>query len=557
LEEISRTVRVIGGAGPEQPGPRLPTVLELRAVGCRRSPDRALERVDLQVAQGDLHLVTGERGSGKSTVLELLAGLAWPDRGELVVRGWPTRIDAPGVALDLGIGYVAEEPALVERFTAAESVVLGAEPGRGGHLARRRAAKQVAALAAWLGVPIEPRARVRQLGLGVRRLVEVLALAWRGAEVLLLDEPTAGLGPGETDRVLTALDNLRSIGRTLLVASRSPGELLDLADCVTVLREGRSAATVTAGKAGRQRAAELLAEARHPVTVTWPAGTTVGEVVLQVKGLWVTEGSEEPVAGVDLDVRQAEIHGLVDTAGRGPLALAETLGGLRLPDGGRVYLGNEDVTRASVHVRRRFGLGYLPPADEPGGLVGSLSLQENTALGPHRRGLLRPPGLPSRRALAALAAERAASVGVAARPRTLACQLSRGERQLLTLARELGGPPAALVAACPTRGLGNGAAERVWRRLRAARDAGVAVLLVTADPEEVLALADRVTVMAGGRVAAELDGRWLSESELIRALDAPPAEATPSAGSAPVGTASAGSAPAAAGPAGTVPEWVR
>jgi ABC-type uncharacterized transport system ATPase subunit len=518
LDEITSAVRVVGGDGPGRAGLRLPTVLEMRAVGCLRGRTRALDRADLQVAEGHLHLLIGERGAGKTTVLELLAGLAQPDRGQVLVRNWPTLVDSPGAALELGIGFAGEQPPLVGSFSVAESVVLGAEPGRAGHFARRRAHRQVAELARRLGVALEPRARLRNLGLGERRLVEVLALGWRGEEVLLLDEPTTAVEPGEATQLLSALDNLRSLGRTLLVASRSPGALLEIADRITVLRDGTTVATLPGSGGGREHAAALLAEARRPATTARPATASAGEAVLQVKGLWVTEGSKEPVAGVDLDVHQGEIHGVVDTAGRGPLELAEAVAGLRSPDGGRVYLGNEDIARLSVRARRALGLAYLPPADGPDGLVGSMRLWENAALGPHRRGRRRPPWLLSRRALGALAAERAASVGVAAHPRLHAHLLSRAERQLLALARELGASPSVLVVACPTRGLGRGAAEQVWARLRAARDGGVAVLLATADPEELLALADRVTVMAGGKVAGELDGRWLSESELGRAL---------------------------------------
>jgi general nucleoside transport system ATP-binding protein len=548
LEEITRAVRVIGGAEAERPGLRLPTVLELRDAACERGPDRALERVDLRVAEGDLHLLVGERGAGKSTVLELFAGLAWPSRGQLLVRNWPTWIDGPGDALELAIGHVGEEPASPDHLSVAETVVLGSEPGRCGHLARRRAAKLVAEHAGRLGVTIEPRARMGDLGLGERRLVGVLALAWRDVEVLLLDEPTTGLGSGETARMLAALEGLRAQGRCVVVASRAPGELLDLADGFTVLREGRSVATM-AGGGSRRRVAELIGE------VTWPRQPVrpprpVGHIALQVKGLWIADGRAGPAAGLDLDVRGGEIHGLIDTTGNGALALAEAVAGLRQQDGGRVYLGTDDLTRLSVRRRRKLRLGYLPPPDGPGGLVGSLRLWENAALAPHRRVL---PGPVGRNALAKLVAGHAASVGVDAHPGAYACQLTRGERQLLALARELGGPPGMLVAACPTRGLGRNDAERVWSRLCAARDAGAAILLATTDTEELLAVADRVTVMAGGRAAGELDGRWLTESELARAMALSPAGILPRRPWAQ----GADPPPESPWPRGPVPGWVR
>jgi simple sugar transport system ATP-binding protein len=533
MEEITGAVRVLGEAEQERSAARPPTVLELCDAGCARGPDRALERVDLRVGEGDMHLLVGERGAGKSTVLELFAGLAWPDRGQLLVRNWPTRICGPGDALDLGIGYVPEEPARLERLTIAERVVLGSEPGRCGHLDRRRAVRQVRELASRLGIAIEPRARARELSLADRRLVEVLALARRGVEVLLLDEPTSGLGSGDTARLLAALDGLRSIGRCLLIASRSPGALLDLADRITVLRQGSSVATMPASGDGRRRAAGLVREARRPLAGQRPAAS-VGETVLQIKGLWVAEPRKEPATGVDLEVHRGEVHGVIDTTGQGALALAESVAGLRHHDGGHVYLGDDDLERLSAHGRRALGLGYLPPPDEPGGLVGSLRLWENTALGPHRRGGLRPPRPAPRRALVAITADHAARMGVDADPSTLAGRLTRGERQLMALARELDGRVAVLdgrvavlVAACPTRGLDRRQAELVWARLREARDAGAAVLLATTDTEELLATADRVTVMAGWRVAGELDGCWLCESELARAMAPSPSGSQP------------------------------
>jgi general nucleoside transport system ATP-binding protein len=525
LEEITGAVGLVG-AEPEQTGPRLPTILELRDTGCTRGADRALERVDLRVAGGDMHLLVGERGAGKSTVLDLFAGLARPDRGQLLVRNWPTRIEGPRDALQLAIGHVAEQPALVDGFTIAESVVLGFEPGRYGLLARRSAARRVTELAYRLGVPLAVDTRVGDLELGDRRLVEVLALAWRRVEVLLVDDPTAGLGSRGTARMLTALDSLRSMGRCLLIASRSPGELLDLADVVTVLRQGSSVATMVAGGVGRRRIARIVSEARQPLQVERLA-PSLGEATLQVKGLWVADRHNEPVAGIDLEVHKGEIHGLIDTTGHGALMIAEALVGLRRHDGGRVYLGNDDLTRMDVRGRRAHGLGYLPPPDEPGGLVGSLRLWENTALGPHRRGGLRPPGPARRRALVAVTAEHAARMDVDAHPGVLASKLTRGERQLMALAREMDRPPGVLVAACPTRGLGRRQAELVRARLREARDAGAGVLLATADTEELLATADRVTIMADGRIAAELDGRWLSESELQRAVALSPSGLLP------------------------------
>jgi len=551
-----------GGAEGGRPRAEAPSVLVLRGLTRRHGGSDAVGGVDLELHAGELQLVVGAAGAGKTALLRLLAGFERPSGGEILIDGRPERLRSPRVAQRLGIGFSSDVPLPLEELSIAEHVILGAEPARAGCLRRRLARREVAALAVKLGLcnrsrdGFDVRARVGTLDPARKRQVELLGLAWRGAAVLLLDEPIAGLLPDQADRVLAALAALRADGRALLVATRAPERLLQLADRVTLLEDGRIAGTTPIG-ADERRVAALLASGQdhRPIlaTETVPAalsdsasgpgaaappprqtvaselggckrlstGSDLGrEQMLQVKGLWVISDENkcdrEQVAGLDLVVHRGEIHAVAAADGQGAGELIEAVLGLRRPDGGRIYLGDDDVTRVSVRTRRRHGLGYLPADELPGGLVGSLGLRHNALLGRGGRGV--------RRRAAALAAAVAPAPWLTHLP---AWVVSRGDRQRLLLARELADRPSALLAVCPTRGLRRDEAEPLWQVLRAERDQGLAVLLWSADPEELIALADRVTVLMGGHAVAELAGPALTTTALSAAMHARPAPAPP------------------------------
>jgi general nucleoside transport system ATP-binding protein len=478
-----------------------PPLVELCGISRRHGRALVLDRVDLELAPGELHVLVGGRGAGKSTLLRLLAGLERPDSGQILVRGESRRIDSPRAALRLGIGALLERPAVSETLTVAESVVLGAEPGR-VLFGRRGAAERVAALGGQLGLTLDPHIRVSALTRYERRQVELLALVHRGTSVFLVDDWFVGLNEDRAEKLLAALAKLRTSGCSALVAARPDGPLLELADRVTGLEDGHPASDSTPG---RSRSSPVR-----------------GEPLLQVKGLWVADQGEEQVVGADLGARQGEIYGLTGAAGEGQAALIAAVVGLCRAETGRIYLGDEDVTGAGVAARRQLGLAYLPSPGEPGGLIGRLTLWENAALGQQGRPWCSRHGLVDRRALRTAAAEQAAAVAVRVPgPGLRAWQLAPGERQRLVLARGLARRPTLLVAARPTHGLDRTSTALLWRRLREEARAGLTVLLWSTDPEEVVALADRVGVMAGGRIVAELGTANLSASDLARALANP------------------------------------
>ncbi|HKE99369.1 MAG TPA: ABC transporter ATP-binding protein [Actinomycetes bacterium] len=502
------------GAGAAPDARRAPPVVECRGVTRRYPGVVACSQVDLDVRQGEVHAIVGENGAGKSTLMRMLYGLEHPDEGEILVRGRPERIDSPRRAIALGIGMVHQHFMLVEDFTVAENVVLGAEPGDHGRLDLAAAVRSVRELADRFGTPLDPDARVEDLAVGQQQRVEILKVLYRGADILILDEPTAVLVPQEVDELLTNVAKLRDEGKTILFIAHSLDEVLRIADRVTVLRDGRVIGTVAAAGTTTEQLAEMMVG--RPVLLERVQGVAAsGDPVLRVEGLRVTVGGKERVAGVDLTIRSAEVYGLAGVEGNGQAELVEALIGLRRPDTGRILLGGDDLAAADVRSRRAKGVAYIPEDRHARGMVLPMATWENSVLGQHNRppferlGVLNPRAM-RRRAADLVRRFRVKTPSISAPGYTM----SGGNQQKLVLAREFASQPRLLIAAHPTRGLDVGATEFVWRQLIAARDAGMAVLLVSANLEEILALSDRVGVLHGGRLVAELPGSQATMSEL-------------------------------------------
>jgi ABC-type uncharacterized transport system ATPase subunit len=529
--EVPETTRQAGGAGPpaDQPGAGEPAVgggrgavaaggaelaVECRGVTRRYPGVVACDRVDLDVRLGEVHAIVGENGAGKSTLMRMLYGLEHPDEGELLIRGRPERIDSPRRAIALGIGMVHQHFMLVDDFTVAENVVLGAEPSDRGRLDLAAAVRQVRELADRFGTPLDPDARVEDLAVGQQQRVEILKVLYRGADILILDEPTAVLVPQEVDELLGNVAKLRDQGKTILFIAHSLDEVLRSADRVTVLRDGRVIGTVEAAATTKEQLAEMMVG--RPVLLERVQGKAdCGDPVLRVEGLRVAVGGKERVAGVDLMVRRSEVYGLAGVEGNGQAELVEALVGLRHPDAGRILLGEDDLADDDVRSRRAKGVAYIPEDRHARGMVLPMTTWENSVLGQHNRepferfGLLNPRAM-RRRAVELVRRFRVKTPSIRAPGYTM----SGGNQQKLVLAREFASEPRLLVAAHPTRGLDVGATEFVWERLVAARDAGMAVLLISANLEEILALSDRVGVLYGGRLVAELPGAEATMSEL-------------------------------------------
>jgi general nucleoside transport system ATP-binding protein len=491
-----------------------PPAIECRGVTRHYAGVLANDHVDLTVAEGEVHALVGENGAGKSTLMKMIYGLEHPDAGEILVRGQPQRIDSPRKAIALGIGMVHQHFMLIDAFTVAENVVLGSEPGRGGRLDLAEGSRRVGELARGFGTPLDPDARVDALAVGQQQRVEILKLLYRGADILILDEPTAVLVPQEVEDLFDSMRELRAQGKTIIFIAHSLDEVLEIADRITVLRDGKVIGTLDARGATKEQVAEMMVG--RPVLLRRVEGTTTpGQPLLQVKDLRVLTGQREALAGVDLLVRHSEIYGLAGVEGNGQAELVEALVGLRRADRGRVYLDDEDLTGADVRTRREHGLAYIPEDRHARGMVLQMLLWENSVLGQQERRPFSVRGLLNPRAMRQQATRLVARFRIKAPSISApAYALSGGNQQKLILAREFAAEPKLLLAAYPTRGLDIGATEFVWQQLVTARDAGLGVLLISANLEEILALSDRVGVIHDGRIVAELSGSEATMSEL-------------------------------------------
>jgi general nucleoside transport system ATP-binding protein len=480
-----------------QQRPDVPAIA-LRGIVKRFPGVLANDHVDLTVAPGEIHALMGENGAGKSTLMSILYGLSQPDSGTVELAGRPVSFPSAAAAIEAGIGMVQQGFALFDTLSVTDNVIFGAEPTRRGLLDRRAARAAVTALIERHDLRLRPTDRVGDLPVGVRQQVEILKLLYRQARVLILDEPTAVLTPAETDRLFDVLRGLAAEGRTILFVSHKLHEVLALSDNVTVLRDGR--VTLTRATADTDRAALAAAMTGRDVELdkVHPAGTP-GDVLLSAQGL--TIHGHPALHDVSLEVRAGEVVGIAGVAGNGQTELVAAIAGLRPLDAGTVTVGGRDVSGLSVRDRRAAGLAHVPEDRAAVGSAPGAGLADNIAVG-FQRGLARG-GFLRPRAVREHAATVVERFGVRAAGTDVPMRtLSGGNQQKAILGRELTHDAPVLLVEQPTRGVDIGAVVQIHQRLVEYRDAGHAVLLVSAELSEIRALADRVLVMFEGRVVA-------------------------------------------------------
>jgi len=465
----------------------------------------ANDRVDFDLRRGEVHALLGENGAGKSTLMSVLYGLYHPDEGEIRLEGETVTMDSPKRAIELGIGMVHQHFMLVPVMTVAENIVLADEPRKGLLFDTRAAARRVRELSDRFGLAVDPDARVGDISVGAQQRVEILRALDRGADVLILDEPTAVLTAQETAELFRILRTLTAEGKSIVFISHKLGEVLQIADRVSVLRRGKKVETVPAEGATEESLARLMV-GREVLFRVAKEERPVGEPLLDVEGLEVEDDRGLPaVRGIDLRVSAGEIVGVAGVDENGQRELVETLTGLRFPLAGTILVGGRDVTHADVRGKLDAGIGHIAEDRHRRGLVLDFNLAENLALRDYRRSPIARRGLISPRRMNQRAAPLIDEYDVrGGTTETLALALSGGNQQKVVLAREISGEPKVLVAAQPTRGLDVGAIEFVHRRLIEQRDAGRAVLLVSLELDEIRSLSDRVLVMYNGRFVAEL-----------------------------------------------------
>jgi general nucleoside transport system ATP-binding protein len=490
-------------------------LLELKGITKRFPGVVANDDVDFDLRRGEVHALLGENGAGKSTLMNVLYGLYQPDEGEIRMNGKPVTIRSPKDAIDLGIGMVHQHFMLIPVMTVAENIVLATEPRRGGVLLDYDAAVQrVEEIARRFSFAINPRARVENIGVGQQQRVEILKALYRGADVLILDEPTAVLTPQEAKELFSILRSLIAEGLSVIFISHKLHEVLEIADRVTVLRRGKMIETLPREGATQAQLAKLMV-GREVLLRVDKKPAEPGDPLLEVQDLHVLdERGLAAVRGVSLQLRAGEIVGVAGVDGNGQTELIDALTGLTRAQSGAIRVGGRDVTRESARQRLDEGVGHIPQDRQRRGLVLDFSLAENLGLHDYRKepnsrfGFLFPARLIAwaRRVLKAFDVRGGG-------PQTLASALSGGNQQKVVIAREVERDPRVLVAAQPTRGLDVGAIEFVHRRLVQERDEGRAVLLVSLELEEIMSLSDRILVMFGGQIVGEF-GPDVSEEEL-------------------------------------------
>ncbi len=479
-------------------------LVEMKNITKRFPGVLANEGINLQVRAGEIHALLGENGAGKSTLMNILTGLYRPDEGEIYVRGLRTVLNSPRDAISAGIGMVHQHFRLVHPFSVAENVILGS-CGQGLLLQRKKTEEQISRLSDRFGLQLEPRAKVWQLSVGEQQRVEIVKMLYRGADILILDEPTAVLTPQEVRDLFVTLRKMADSGRAVVVITHKLTEVMALADRITVLRGGKSVATVLKAETDERELTRLMVD-REIMLDTGKAPARPGGTVLELKAVAALgDKGHKALQNISLQIRAGEILGIAGVAGNGQKELAEVITGIRRTAAGQVVINGADMTGKGPGEIIAAGVAYVPEDRLGMGLVPGLGAMDNLILKDYRS-----PAMAGKIFInARLAKERAERLVNEFEVKTPGLEtpvklMSGGNLQRLLLAREISAKPKLIVAVYPVRGLDIGATEAVYKILLAQRAAGTAILLISEDLDEIFNLADQVAVLYEGRVTGLL-----------------------------------------------------
>jgi ABC-type uncharacterized transport system ATPase subunit len=478
----------------------------------------ANDDVNLSVQKGEIHALVGENGAGKSTLMNILYGLFQADSGTIMVKGKNVHFFGPADAIAHGIGMVHQHFMLIPPLTVAENVVLGQEPSKSGLVDTARANKIVQALSDQYGLKVDPAAKVETLSVGIEQRIEIIKVLYRGADIMILDEPTAVLTPQEVDELFDILRALKAQGKTIIFITHKLREVMAVSDSVTVMRRGKVVGTVATKDTTRQEIATMMV-GRQVLFRVERTPAVPGETVLKIKNLSALNNKGlAALRAISFGVREGEILGIAGVEGNGQTELVEVLTGLRKAQSGSVELSGRVITNCSPRVIREHGTGHIPEDRQRRGLVLNFTVSQNLVLGIHyRRPFVRHLGLdvinfgPVREKAQRLLQEFDIRPPDQENP---VGNLSGGNQQKVIVAREFDQNPKLLIAAQPTRGIDVGSIEFIHQRLLQARSEGKAVLLVSADLEEILSIADRIAVMYEGQIVGTLDPAEATEERL-------------------------------------------
>ncbi len=492
-------------------------VVRLRGIGKTFPGVIANHDIDIDVAPGTIHAIVGENGAGKSTLMKILYGVQKPDSGVIEIDGQPVSLATPSDAIGHGVGMVFQHFMLADNLTVLENVVLGAEKLHGiGDSARRK----IREISDAYGLGIEPDDLVADLGVGARQRIEILKVLYRGARIIILDEPTAVLVPQEVDELFDNLRELKSEGLAVIFISHKLDEVLSVADTVTVIRRGTTVASVPGHSVTSRQLAELMVGSELPSPST-EASTVTDVEVLEVKGLGLANpaGGRPLLEDVSFRIHRGEILGIAGVEGNGQAELVEAIMGMRPDATGVIELDDSDIAGWSTRQRRRAGIGYIPEDRHRQGLLLDAPLWENRVLG-HQTHAPNVSGPFIDRKGARADTERIVREYDVRTPGidTLARALSGGNQQKLIVGREMSDHPSLLIASHPTRGVDVGAQAAIWDHIKRARREGLAVLLISADLDELIGLSDTISVLLRGRLVGTFDPASVTPQQLGSAM---------------------------------------
>ena len=489
--------------------------VELRGITKRFPGVVANDDVNIAVTGGQVHAIVGENGAGKSTLMKILYGMQRPDEGTISIDGRDAHFRSPKDAIQAGVGMVHQHFMLADNLTVLENIILGSEPTRGPVVALADARARVRSLSSTYGMPLHEDRLIEDLTVGERQRVEIIKVLYRGARILILDEPTAVLVPQEVNELFKSLRDLTREGVTVIFISHKLDEVLEIADTITVIRGGKTVATVDPKDVTAGRLAELMVGSELPRPETRES-TVTDQTELSLQGLGVRlEDGRWVLQDASFDIHRGEIVGIAGVEGNGQRQLVEAIIGLTQVTSGSIRLGDQDITAWPTERRRDAGIGYIPEDRQEEGLLLASPLWENVMLGhqgrePFARGPWIDRSGAKRRTEEVVRDFRVATPGVGAP----AYALSGGNQQKLIAGRELTARPRVLIASQPTRGIDVGAQAAVWEAIRRARAAGLALLLISADLEELIGLSDTLWVVFGGRLVAKVDASSVTPEEL-------------------------------------------
>ncbi len=494
----------------------MPNAVELIGITKRFPGVIANDNINFAVEDGEIHAICGENGAGKSTLMKILYGMQPPDEGKMLVRGEPVKFSGPKDAIAAGIGMVHQHFMLADQLSVLENVIVGAEPTTVAGVIDQSAAEQrILELGESYGLEVHPNDLVETLEVGERQRVEIIKVLYRGARILILDEPTAVLVPQEVEALFRNLRDLKEQGHTIIFIDHKLDEVLDISDTITVIRRGKSIATVKPEDVTARDLAELMVGSELPSPETRDSTVTT-DVALRARDVTVMIDDDRPaIDNLNLSVHRGEIVGIAGVEGNGQNELIEFLLGLRAPSSGTLELAGQDITTMSVRDRRGAGLDYIPADRHRYGLMLEAPLWENVMLGHQSHKPFAVGPFTSKKAARKRAQEVVDEFDVRTPGiDTPAHALSGGNQQKFIIGREMSSDPVLLIAAHPTRGIDVGAQAAVWEQLRNARAKGLAVLLLSADLDELIGLSDTLHVIYRGRLVAELDPATVTPREL-------------------------------------------